>query len=139
MRNEKNFRAIAFFTVLFLSMAFNLKTYAVSQDKETIYMAVEKAAQFPEGTAAMFKFINENIQYPEDALEEYIQGSVMVKFVVEKDGSLSNITIARGRTESLDKEAIRIISSMPKWSPAEISGRPVRSYVTTKVNFKLPE
>ena len=112
---------------------------ANAQDKETIYISVEKAAQFPDGMAAMFKYINENIQYPEDALVERDKGSVMVKFVVEKDGSLSNITIARGLNEALNKEAIRVISSMPKWSPAEISGTPVRSYVTTKVNFKLPE
>lgn len=113
---------------------------AYCQDpKEKVFQTVKKSPQFSDGTAAMMKFIDENIQYPEDPAEVYIEGQVAFKFVVEKDGSISNPTIVRGRTESLNNEAIRIVSSMPKWIPGELGGKAVRSYYTTNINFKLPE
>lgn len=115
----------------------NSSTVGVSE--EPIYQAVEKRAQFPGGEAAVLKFIKDNIQYPEDAAEEYITGSVIVSFVVEKDGSLSNFKIVKGRTESLNKEAIRVVSSMPKWTPAQSCGEIVRSLNICPVRFVIEE
>lgn len=105
--------------------------------EEEIFVAVEQQAEFPGGQAALMKYLSNNIRYPEAAQQNDIQGRVIVKFVVEKDGSIGNVTIAKGVDKDLDREAIRVVKKMPKWQPGKNNGVAVRSYFTLPVTFKL--
>jgi protein TonB len=102
-----------------------------------IYEFVEKAPTFPGGDAGMIAFIQANLRYPENSIENNEQGKVYVYFIIESDGSISNITIARGVSPSIDAEAIRVIKLMPKWNPGLEKGRPVRTRMMLPVVFKL--
>lgn len=106
-------------------------------EPEKIFEAVEQQASFPGGNAALSRWLSNNLRYPELAQQNNIQGKVMVKFCVEKDGSISNPVIAKGVDKDLDKEAIRVVKKMPKWTPGKNNGVAVRSYFYLPVNFKL--
>ena len=94
--------------------------------------------EFPGGQQALFKYLGDNVKYPVIAQENGIQGRVICQFVVNKDGSIVDIEVVRsGGDPSLDKEAIRVIKSMPKWKPGKQRGKPVRVKFTLPVNFKL--
>jgi protein TonB len=105
--------------------------------EDDLYINVDKRAIFPGGHIKMAAFIKENLKYPEDAANYSIQGRVIVKFVVEEDGSISDIKVVRGVHPSLDAEAVRVVKLMPKWQPAERGGKPVRSRFNFPVYFKL--
>ena len=107
--------------------------------EEEIFVAVEQQPEFPGGTAALTKWLANNVRYPQMALENGISGRVIVKFVVEKDGSVSGVTLVRGVDKDLDREAIRVVKSMPKWQPGKNNGQAVRCYFNLPVNFKLAE
>ncbi len=109
----------------------------VKPKEEEIFVAVEQLAEFPGGQAALMKWLSNNIRYPESAQQNDIQGRVIVKFVVEKDGSIGQATIAKGVDKDLDREAIRVVKKMPKWQPGKNNGVAVRSYFTLPVTFKL--
>lgn len=95
--------------------------------------------QFPGGESEMFRFLSTNLKYPEEAAEQGIQGKVIVNFVVEKDGSLSNIEVKRGIDPLCDKEAVRVVKAMPKWSPGKLNDKPVRVNFTLPFIFKLSQ
>ena len=105
--------------------------------EEEIFVAVEQQAEFPGGQAALMKWLSNNIRYPEAAQQNDIQGRVVVKFVVEKDGSIGHAEIARGVDKDLDREALRVVNKMPKWQPGKNNGVAVRSYFNLPVTFKL--
>ncbi|MCH5236175.1 MAG: energy transducer TonB [Muribaculaceae bacterium] len=105
--------------------------------EEEIFVAVEQPAEFPGGQAALMKWLSQNIRYPEAAQQNDIQGRVVVKFVVEKDGSVGHAEIARGVDKDLDREALRVVNKMPKWQPGKNNGVAVRSYFNLPVTFKL--
>lgn len=105
--------------------------------EEEIFVAVEQMAEFPGGQAALMKWLSQNIRYPEAAQQNDIQGRVVVKFVVEKDGSIGQATIAKGVDKDLDREALRVVKKMPKWQPGKNNGVAVRSYFNLPVTFKL--
>ena len=108
------------------------------EEEEVIFMVVETMPEFPGGQQALFKYIGENIKYPVIAQENGIQGRVICQFVVNKDGSIVDVVAVRSSGEaSLDKEAIRVIKSMPKWKPGKQRGKPVRVKYTVPVNFRL--
>ena len=107
--------------------------------EEEIFVAVEQQAEFPGGQAALMKWLGNNIRYPESAQANGVQGRVIVKFVVEKDGSIGATTIVKGVDKDLDKEALRVVKKMPKWQPGKNNGSPVRSYFTLPVTFKLQQ
>jgi protein TonB len=104
----------------------------VSQSKQNVYDAVEQMPEFPGGMPAMIEFLQTNLKYPKDAIKQQVGGRVMVMFVVETDGTLSNVRVAKKVFPSLDSEAVRVVKTMPKWKPGKEKGRPVR------VNFTLP-
>ena len=104
---------------------------------DDLYINVDKKATFPGGAKEAYAFIKENLKYPEDAAWYGVQGRVIVKFVVEEDGSISDVEVVRGVHPSLDAEAVRVVKLMPKWQPAERGGKPVRSRVNFPVHFKL--
>lgn len=103
----------------------------------TLKPKVEVQPEFPGGKTAMQSFINETMKYPADAVEKGIIGQVFVKFVIEKDGSITNAKISRGVHPSLDKEAIRIVESMPNWIPARKDGENVDVDYEIPVKFRL--
>jgi protein TonB len=104
---------------------------------EEVFDVVEDEPGFPGGEEEMQRFIKSNIKYPEMSIQMGDQGKVYVRFVVEKDGSISNVSIARSVTTELDKEATRVVKQMPKWSPGKQRGRPVRTNVVIPIVFKL--
>jgi protein TonB len=97
----------------------------------------DEDAEFPGGAAAMMKWINDNISYPETSIEMNEQGRVFLQFVVEKDGTITNVKVDRGISLDLDKEARRVIRSMPNWIPGEIGGRSIRARCRLPINFQL--
>ncbi|NLC50201.1 MAG: energy transducer TonB [Bacteroidales bacterium] len=104
---------------------------------DEIFVVVEKQPEFPGGTTALMKFLGDNIKYPVIAQENGIQGRVITNFVVERDGSISDVQVVRGQDPSLDKEAVRVIKTMPRWTPGQQRGKPVRVRFTLPVVFRL--
>lgn len=104
-----------------------------------IFVVVEEPAEFPGGFSAMMKFIQQNIQYPAMAREAGISGKCHLKFVVDETGGISNVEILKGvpGCGDCDKEAIRVVKSMPKWKPGKQTGRAVRVYYNLPINFKI--
>ena len=100
-------------------------------------MRVEKQPEFPGGPEALNRFLARNIKYPLLAQENGIQGRVVCQYVVNTDGSIVDIQVVRGVEESLDKEAVRVIKSMPKWTPGRQGGKNVRVKCTQVIRFKL--
>lgn len=108
------------------------------EEEEVIFMVVESMPEFPGGQQQLFKFINENVKYPVIAQENGIQGRAVCQFVVNKDGSIVDVVVVRTSGDaSLDKEAVRVIKSMPKWTPGKQRGKPVRVKYTVPINFRL--
>lgn len=105
--------------------------------QDEIFDVVEDEPGFPGGEEKMQLFIKSNIKYPDMSIQMGDQGKVYVRFVVEKDGSISNVSIARSVTPELDKEAMRVVKMMPNWSPGKQRGRPVRTNVVIPIVFKL--
>jgi len=91
----------------------------------------------PMDSKNMMKFIQDNLQYPQVDIENEIQGKVYIEFIVEEDGSLTNIKVLRGVSSTLDKEAVRVIRLMPKWIPAELNGKAVRCRARLPITFRL--
>lgn len=117
---------------------FGKLTVVVEKDIEgEIINIPEIEASYIGGYMAMQQFIQSRIKYPQDAIELGIQGKVFVQFVVETDGSVSNIQVVRGVYESLDKEAVRLVRNMPKWIPGEVGARKVRTYARLPITFIL--
>ena len=108
------------------------------EEEEVVFVVVENMPEFPGGQQALFKYLSENVKYPVIAQENGIQGRVICQFVVNKDGAIVDIEVVRSSGDaSLDKEAIRVIKSMPKWKAGKQRGKPVRVKYTLPVNFKL--
>ena len=106
-------------------------------EEETIFHVVEEMPSFPGGDAECMRFLNKNIKYPPIAQENGIQGRVILQFVVNKDGSIVDVTVARSVDPYLDKEAVRVVKMMPKWKPGKQRGKPVRVKYTLPVMFRL--
>ncbi|MBQ1859049.1 MAG: energy transducer TonB [Paludibacteraceae bacterium] len=108
------------------------------EEEEVVFVVVESMPEFPGGQQALFKYLSDNIKYPVIAQENGIQGRVICQFTVNKDGSIVDIEVVRsGGDPSLDKEAVRVIKTMPKWKPGKQRGKPVRVKFTVPVSFKL--
>lgn len=115
-----------------------VETPVEEEEEEVIFMVVETMPEFPGGQQALFKYLSENVKYPVIAQENGIQGRVICQFVVNKDGSIVDVEVVRsGGDPSLDKEAVRVIKSMPKWKPGKQRGKAVRVKYTVPVSFKL--
>ena len=104
---------------------------------DNVFDEVDEMPQFPGGMAGMMQYLSQNIRYPQDAREAGAQGRVIVSFVVEKDGSISNAKVAKPTYSSLDDEALRVISGMPKWTPGKQNGEAVRVKYSFPVSFRL--
>lgn len=107
-------------------------------EEEEIFEIVEETPQFPNGgMVGLMQYLGKNIKYPTLAQETGTQGRVTIQFVVNKDGSIVDVKVLRGVDPYLDKEAVRVVSSMPKWKPGKQRGKPVRCKFTVPVTFKL--
>lgn len=104
-----------------------------------IFTIVEEPAEFPNGTAAMYKYIRDNTQYPASAREAQVSGKCFLKFVVNEGGEISDVQVLKGvpGCSDCDREAIRVVKSMPKWKPAKQTGRVVKMYFTLPFSFKV--
>lgn len=136
MKTRKNVSLKVALMMLVLLFSFMTST-AQTKKNNMVYDVVEVMPQYPGGQIAMLKYIMENIKYPKQIMEEGIQGRVTVSFIVEKDGRVSNVRLLRSVQPSLDKEAIRVVKSMPKWTPGKHNGKPVRVRFNLPVMFKL--
>jgi len=105
--------------------------------KEEIFRSVEQMPQFPGGDAALMKFLQSHINYPPMAAENNVQGKVILQFVVEKDGKVGEVKVARSVDKDLDREAIRVVKTLPRFTPGRQNGQPVRVWYTLPVTFKL--
>ena len=109
---------------------------AVGND-ETVYRSVEQMPKFPGGEAALMKYLQDHVKYPPEAAKNNVQGHVIVQFVVNKDGSIGEVKVVRSLEENLDKEAIRVIKTLPKFTPGRQDGKAVSVWYTLPVPFKL--
>ena len=112
---------------------------ATIHKRELIFRHVEQMPEFPGGQVELMKFINENLRYPATAIENGIQGRVMVQFVVKKDGSVDDVTVLHGVDSALDQEAIRVCKTLPKFIPGKQNGQPVNVWFTLPIIFNLSE
>ena len=106
-------------------------------DETKVFDVVEEMPQFPGGQVALLEYLAKNIHYPVDAEINGVQGRVICSYVVERDGSLSDIRVVKSVEPSLDKEAVRVVMSMPKWTPGKQNGHNVRVKYTVPVQFRL--
>ena len=136
MKTRKNVSLKVVLMMLVLLFSFMTST-AQTKKNDMVFDVVEVMPQFPGGQIAMLKYIMENIKYPEQAMKEGIQGRVAVRFIVEKDGSISDVKPILSVHPLLNKEAVRVVESMPKWTPGKQNGKPVRVRFNLPVMFKL--
>lgn len=116
----------------------NIENVVIEEPKEEeVFMVVEKMPEFPGGMGELMKWLGKNIKYPAIAQENGVQGRVVVQFVVNKDGSIVDPQVIKSVDPYLDKEALRVVKAMPKWSPGEQRGKPVRVKYTLPVMFRL--
>lgn len=111
----------------------------VEKKAEKVFNHVEQMPQFPGGDAELYKFISNNLNYPAMAIENNVQGRVIVQFVVTSDGSVGNVKVARSVDRDLDNEAIRVCKKLPKFIPGKQNGQPVNVWYTLPVTFKLQQ
>ena len=106
-------------------------------DEKKVYDVVEQMPMFPGGPAALMEFIDSTKVYPISALKQYIQGRVIITFIVEKDGSLSKVKVIKSVHPALDKEALRVVKKMPKWIPGQQDYHKVRVRYIIPVTFRI--
>ncbi|EFV04287.1 MAG: energy transducer TonB [Segatella salivae] len=136
MKTRKNVSLKVALMMLVLLFSFMTST-AQTKKNDMVFDVVEVMPQFPGGQIAMLQYLMKNIKYPEQAVKEGIQGRVTVRFIVEKDGSISDVKPVLSVHPLLNKEAVRVVKSMPKWTPGKQNGKPVRVRFNLPVMFKL--
>ena len=128
-------------TLSVLAILLISSTTVTAQNKKTsndkVFEKVEDMPEFPGGEKAMMDFVAKNVQYPKEAMEKEISGRVLVGFIVEKDGSISETEIVKGIGGGCDEEAVRVVKAMPKWKPGKQDGKPVRVHFILPLTFKL--
>ena len=124
--------------ILLTNIAFCQEETKTSGD-EPVFVIVEEQAEFPGGLDSMYAYIQKNLVYPEKAKAEGIEGRVFVQFVIEKDGSISNILIKRAIGGGCEEAVVEMIKNMPKWKPGKQRGKPVRFQFVLPIKFELPK
>jgi protein TonB len=109
-----------------------------AEEGSTLSTVIDVLPRFPGGDEARHHYIRKNLHYPEVAIRNMIQGTVMVVFVVETDGSVSHVQISKGIGGKCDEEAIRVVENMPRWEPGKRGGRPVRVMLRMPIVFRIP-
>lgn len=133
-------RVLLILALLFTYVMVNAQSNTGTKEKtsnEKIYDVVEMPPSFPGGQAALLAWIASHVNYPQKAMESRIEGRIIVGFVIECDGSVSQAKIIRSVDPLLDDEAIRVVMGMPKWTPGRQNGKNVRVKYNVPVNFRL--
>lgn len=112
-------------------------TDSLSLPVDSVFEVAEVMPEFPGGTQALFKFISENLEYPQNAIDGQIEGRVVVQFVVDKEGKVGSIQVVRSVDKMLDQAAIDVVRALPDWKPGMQKGQPVNVRYTLPVSFKL--
>jgi len=131
-----------FCIIVFSSLLLNSKLLFSQNDttvRGEVFQLVEKMPQFPGGEEALIEYLVNNIRYPKEAKESNIQGTVYLSFVIEIDGTVTNVKVLRGIGGGCDEEAVRVIEGMPKWTPGYQRGKPVRVQYNLPIKFVLQD
>ena len=112
-------------------------TEAPEEDKDKVYAVVEQPPTFPGGEAALLAYVAKNIKYPASALEQEIQGVVLLRFVVLENGSVGEVLVTRGIDPACDKEAVRVVKSLPRFIPGKQQGKGVKVWYTLPIRFQI--
>ena len=128
--------------ILSLMALFGLTTVSaqktvVAQKNQKVFDVVEQMPEYPGGIQALFEYLSQNVKYPSDVENQKVEGRVIATFIVETDGTINNVEVVKPVFPSLDAEAIRVLSGMPKWTPGKQSGKEVRVKYTVPINFNL--
>lgn len=126
----KNFALIVFSLMIFSSYSQEVVEMFPPQQ-------IDVEPEFPGGASALVAFIDDNIEYPQNAKDQGLEGTVNVLFTVDETGKVLSVNVASESENSLDKEAIRIVESMPDWIPGEFQGKPVSVKMTLPIHFEL--
>lgn len=128
-----------FFAIMLVITSFTTVSAQNKADDNSgkVYEMVEVMPEYPGGTAKLMEYLCANVRYPVQAQKSKIEGRSVIGFVVEEDGSISNVSVTKGSHPLLDSEAIRVVKEMPKWKPGLIKGNPVRVKFNLPVYFKL--
>ena len=118
-------------------IAFVERREEAEETEPDIFVNAEVMPSFPGGAAALYKLIAENVRYPADAKDNGVSGKVVVRFVINQKGEVENAYVYRGIDPSLDREAIRVVESLPRWNPGTQRGKPVKVWFTMPINFQL--
>jgi len=131
--------AILFSVFLFSGVSGSAQTNDTVTKENVVVDSVDVQPEFPGGEQARVKFLIDNIVYPKHARDANIQGKVVVRFIVEPDGSITNIEVDKSVHELLDDEVVRLMKLMPNWKPGLVNGQPVRTRFRMPVRFKLED
>lgn len=126
---------------LYFADEYNMWTYEKIADynefeDQEIFTIAEEMPEFPGGAVELMKYLNENVKHPKEALEAGIEGRVLLSFIVEPNGTISNVKVTKSLGSGCDEEAVRVIKNMPRWNPGKRHGTPVRVYYTMSVNIQ---
>jgi len=130
---------IAILVLIKSTIGFSQQATADSAKNNSVFSFVEQMPQFPGGQEALMEFLESNLQYPDSARHNDVEGRVVANFIVSEDGSISDAKIVRGLGHGCDEEVLRVISIMPKWVPGRQNGKPVKVYFNLPVTFKLSD
>jgi|GEM_PF-2917194 len=150
LRNALKIAALIVATISFSARAMNAKFFTKNNLTHiapcnlggvdtTVYTMVDVAPGFAGGIPAFMEYLSANVKYPAVDKENKITGKVFVAFIVEPDGSLSNVKAMLGPSETMKAEAIRVLANSPKWTPGKVGGKAVRARFTIPINFELPK
>ncbi len=121
----------------FCLISANAQKTVMSQKNQKVYETVEQMPEFPGGMPALIKFLQDNVKYPTDAKKQKVEGKVLVSFVVETDGSITDVKVMKKAFPSLDAEAVRVAKAMPNWKPGKQKGKLVRVHFVLPFSFRL--
>lgn len=131
-------KKMKFIALLFIMVSTASANIADAQNPDSdVFTLVEVAPVYIGGQTAMIQFLSKNLQYPAEAMGKNVQGTVYVSFIVEKDGSISNVVLKRDIGSGCGEEAVRVVKMMPKWTPGKQKGKAVRTQFILPVSFKL--
>ena len=125
--------------ILWIGLPMNAQIISSDElDGDQIYMKVDQKPQFPGGKESLERFLNKNLRYPITLKEQHIRGRVICQFVVNTNGSISDIEVVRSNNPAFNVEALRVIELMPRWEPGLLNDQPVRVLYTLPINFDVP-
>ena len=137
LRAFKSALLVGFTAMCFSAMASDYGVQHQERDSNQVFIDYEQMPQFPGGETALMKYLQENIVYPPEAVKDSVQGKVVVKFIIDHSGNVSEVEVVRSVNELLDKEAVRVVKTLPRFAPGRLNGKVISVWYTLPVTFKL--